>query len=149
MHYGVCETWTLTCCRDLAKVTNWFRNLRQTSRKRKQKWSDDDEAESARDTTPSPSSSSQHDAHETDGEDVHMYEYEDARTDDEDDEEVVTPPPDHSSLPPRAVLAITAPRWPIGPTPTAKPLAFGDENEHGVRVEDALLLLSFHNTIVA
>ncbi|KAI0032765.1 hypothetical protein K488DRAFT_85587 [Vararia minispora EC-137] len=117
-----------------------------TSRKRKQKWSDDDE--SVHETS---SSSSQHDGHETDGEDVPMDEDEDARTDDEYDEEAVTPPLGHSPSPSLAVLtaAAAAPRWPIHQATGVKLPVYGDGSKHGVRVEDALLLLSFHNTIVA
>ncbi|KAI9454838.1 homeobox-domain-containing protein [Russula earlei] len=114
---------------DVAKVTNWFRNLRQTTRKRAQKPSDEGDAESiqlgsgfaSRAVTPSVASSYSVSLHEadhvpdpdhdidTDTEDLGPMKTttrkhirvapSDAGTDDEEYQEAVTPSPEPSPLP--------------------------------------------------
>jgi hypothetical protein len=143
-----CVLILIVLFRDLAKVTNWFRNLRQTSRRHnKPKWGGDDDdsiRSESREATPSPSSSSLHeDEHENDmviDDDEDML-----HTDDEDEaSEAVTPPPAHS--PSRlTTLGPSHSRWPLSSQPLAKPIPY-DETEQGVRFEDAMLLLSFHNS---
>lgn len=144
---------------DLAKVTNWFRNLRQTSRKRKPKWSDDENendwahsASVSRAETPSPSSSLLGQDYDRYGDDMQVDEDEDydMHTDDEDDEapEAVTPSSGHSPAPPRSVL-VAAPRWSIKKSSSSPYSREEAESDHGVRFEDALLLLGFHQHVAA
>jgi hypothetical protein len=183
--------WSLTYLffdRDLAKVTNWFRNLRQTTRKRAQKPSDEGDTESiqlesgsiSRAVTPSAASSysfSGHDADhvpdpeldiDTDTEDtgvitvnssgrkhIHVAPS-DAGTDDEEYQEALTPSPEPSPLPhpPTRLLPTSRPhQMDVRGGINISPIEY-DRLEKipgrlsGVRVEDALLLLSFHHHIV-
>jgi hypothetical protein len=174
--------------RDLAKVTNWFRNLRQTTRKRAQKPSEEGDTESlqlgsgfiSRAVTPSATSSysvSVHDADhvpdpeddiDTDTEDGgvsninnsgHKYGRvapSDAGTDDEEYQEALTPSPEPSLLPhPTTTLLPTSRphQMDVRSGINISPIDY-DRLEKipgrlsGVRVEDALLLLSFHHHIV-
>lgn len=174
--------------RDLAKVTNWFRNLRQTTRKRAQKPSEEGDTESiqlesgfiSRAVTPSATSSysvSVHDADhvpdpehdiDTDTEDGGMSTMNnlgrkysrvapsDAGTDDEEYQEALTPSPEPSPLPhpPTTLLSTSRPhQMDVRGGINISPIDY-DRLEKipgrlsGVRVEDALLLLSFHHHIV-
>ena len=142
----------------MRKITNWFRNLRQTSRRRAKKIADEDEDDTtsvpnapsfagSRTGSPSFRSSSSSSANE----DYVMDIEDDARGapsdagSEEDYQEAVTPPLD-SSPSPRA----------FSPTPTVPsvpnmginfdPSAYVDLAKKaypGVKIEDALLLLSF------
>jgi len=166
---------------DLAKVTNWFRNLRQTTRKRAQKPSEEGDTESiqlesgsiSRAVTPSAASSysfSGHDADhvpdpeldiDTDTEDAGMITVNssgrkhmpsDAGTDDEEYQEALTPSPEPSPL--QTLLPTSRPhQMDVRGGINISPIEY-DRLEKipgrlsGVRVEDALLLLSFHHHIV-
>jgi len=170
--------------RDLAKVTNWFRNLRQTTRKRAQKPSEEGDTEStqlgsgsiSRAVSPSAASSysvSVHDADhvpdpehdiDTDTEDAGVITVNssrrkhirvapsDAGTDDEEYQEALTPSPEPS--PPTTLLPTSRPhQMDVRGGINISPIEY-DRLEKipgrlsGVRVEDALLLLSFHHHIV-
>jgi hypothetical protein len=170
--------------RDLAKVTNWFRNLRQTTRKRAQKPSEEGDTESiqfgsgslSRAVSPSAASSysvSGHDADhvpdpehdiDTDTEDAGMITVNssgrkhirvapwDAGTDDEEYQEALTPSPEPSPL--TTLLPTSRPhQMDVRGGINISPIEY-DRLEKipgrlsGVRVEDALLLLSFHHHIV-
>jgi hypothetical protein len=173
---------------DLAKVTNWFRNLRQTTRKRAQKPSEEGDTESlqlgsgfiSRAVTPSATSSysvSMHDADhvldeehdiDTDTEDGGVSNINnsgrkygrvapsDVGTDDEEYQEALTPSPEPSPLPhPTTTLLPTSRphQMDVRSGINISPIDY-DRLEKipgrlsGVRVEDALLLLSFHHHIV-
>ena len=140
--------------RDIGKVTNWFRNLRQTARKRAKKTGsseEDDDSSSFRDhdmtsgpfsrpVTPSQHSSSS--ANE-DGMDLDDCDLEHRHSDiisDEDYPEAVTP--SSEPLPPRLATLKTD----ISSYPGLDKLSM--TQYHGVKVEDALLLLSFHQHVV-
>jgi hypothetical protein len=181
---------SLTCPlfdRDLAKVTNWFRNLRQTTRKRAQKPSEEGDTESiqlesgfmSRAVTPSAASSYSVSAHDpdhvldpeddidTDTEDTGVITINnsrrkyirmapsDAGSDDEEYQEALTPSPEPSPLPhPSTTLLSTRPhQMDVRGGINISPIDY-DRLEKipgrlsGVRVEDALLLLSFHHHIV-
>jgi hypothetical protein len=183
-----CPLTNLHFDRDLAKVTNWFRNLRQTTRKRAQKPSEEGDTESiqlesgsiSRAVTPSATSSysfSGHDADhvpdpehdiDTDTEDTGMITVNssgrkhlrvapsDAGTDDEEYQEALTPSPEPSPLPhpPTTLLRTSRPhQMDVRGGINISPIEY-DRLEKipgrlsGVRVEDALLLLSFHHHIV-
>jgi hypothetical protein len=178
----------LTCPlfdRDLAKVTNWFRNLRQTTRKRAQKPSEEGDTESiqlesgfiSRAVTPSAASSYSVSVHDpdhmldpeqdidTDTEDAGMKNSgrkyirmapSDAGTDDEEYQEALTPSPEPSPRPhpPTTLLPASRPhQMDVRGGINISPIDY-DRLEKipgrlsGVRVEDALLLLSFHHHIV-
>jgi len=120
---------------DLAKVTNWFRNLRQTTRKRAQKPSEEGDAESisgfiSRAVTPSAASSYSVGIHEVDHVPEHDIDTDtedagtmnnstrkhirvapsDAGTDDEEYQEAVTPSPEPSPLPHRSTTLLPTTR---------------------------------------
>lgn len=145
--------------RDVGKVTNWFRNLRQTVRKRAKKSDsgddDDDDDDSyhpggystfaSRSGTPSiESSSSSMDIDD----DIH-HTHSDIGSEDEF-QEAVTPSPESSLLPPPSVTNLR-----LSPSENFQHLlshakidkALVDQYA-GIEVEDALLLLSFHQHIV-
>jgi hypothetical protein len=135
--------------RNVGKVTNWFRNLRQTSRKRTKKKSartgdgDDDDDDNfvmlnsgSRAGTPflhsSSSSSAADDPMDLDGEDY------DAGSE-EEYQEAVTPPPELFHSPRRFSPARVSPA-------DLDPASYShlDKSAYpGVRIEDAILLLSF------
>ncbi|KAF7972174.1 hypothetical protein HWV62_18748 [Athelia sp. TMB] len=142
---------------DVGKVTNWFRNLRQTARKRAQKTGPDaygghyDYSSLSRTGTPSlHSHSSASSANElNDGMDVDEdYDaHSDAGSEDEH-EEAVTPSPDASPAPGllkqhinMGMIPDTLPYAQLGKLPPASKCG-------GVKIEDALLLLSFHKHVV-
>ncbi|KAM6498623.1 homeodomain transcription factor [Amanita muscaria] len=131
---------------DLGRVTNWFRNLRQTARKRAKKTGsseDDDEFASLREHSGSfsrPATPSQHSTSSAndDGmelDDDHYLHHSDVGSD-EEYQEAITPSPeplthsksDLSSYPGLDKLSLT--------------------QYHGVKIEDALLLLSFHQHVM-
>lgn len=144
---------------DVGKVTNWFRNLRQTARKRANRSGghldedgdhDDELLPESRAGSPSLRSSSS----STDHMDVDDNSPSDAGSE-EDFQEAVTPSPDGSPAPAppklsgqghhrpsrtRDVMDMVVDYSPIPKMP----------NSHctGVKVEDALLLLSFHKHVV-
>ncbi|KAG6851353.1 hypothetical protein H0H93_005751 [Arthromyces matolae] len=156
---------------DVGKVTNWFRNLRQTSRKRDKQSSsadgdDDDFFNSAIHSTSvsrsgspafqSSSSSSSMDL-ENDG-DYEMHEASDIGSEDEF-QEAVTPPPepvvDISAAASSSTPASSSSRITINELTLAIDSASYAELEKvsatqysGIKIEDALLLLSFHQHIV-
>lgn len=151
---------------DVGKVTNWFRNLRQTARKRaKRSDSDDDDdgrdpfsAAASRAGTPSPSSSSSSVNNEHMDMEVDEYDMHPGHSDpgsEEDYQEAVTPPPERTSEPP--VSSAPHPRYTSSRIDSLDHLRYRSEvdklstHQHqfsGVRMEDALLLLSFHQHIV-
>jgi len=146
---------------NVGKVTNWFRNLRQTARKRAKKCGsgdDDDEdddfhatgtysAFGSRSGTPSVESSSS--SMEMDADDDVHHPHSDIGSEDEY-QEAVTPPSERSPLPP---LSVT--RNGLSPSENFRHLLCNAEIDKawveqysGIKVEDALLLLSFHRHIV-
>ncbi|PPQ71651.1 hypothetical protein CVT24_007842 [Panaeolus cyanescens] len=151
---------------EVGKVTNWFRNLRQTARKRAKKsgsGDDDDDAFTAGDIysasvsrsgTPSlgSSSSSIMDNDEPMDLDYDQSNHSDMGSDDED-QEAVTPSPEPSPSPqspppepvPRAYPQVEPPKHVTRPLSDLEQAAKQYAN---IRVEDALLLLSFHQTII-
>ncbi|ETW86848.1 hypothetical protein HETIRDRAFT_58809 [Heterobasidion irregulare TC 32-1] len=175
---------------DLTKVTNWFRNLRQTARKRTRKTGDDgdtdsvqlDSASVSRAVTPSFTSSSSSAGHEHDhGMETEMDENDRISVPMEDDayerldhthvhsdigsddeyQEAVTPPlgssPSPSPKPSFVPAPFIAPPVPhhvaVGAGMDIDPVKYAELQKipgriSGVKVEDALLLLSFHHHIV-
>ncbi|KAF8640904.1 hypothetical protein AX17_000552 [Amanita inopinata Kibby_2008] len=148
---------------DLGRVTNWFRNLRQTSRKRAKKTGsseDDDDYHSlgghdkasgpfSRSVTPSQHSSSPIDDNMELDETYYEVRQSDVGSDDEY-QEAVTPSPE-----PLLSTATEPARVSIGAQSSASDLSSCTDLEKtptaefpGVRVEDALLLLSFHQHVV-
>ncbi|TFY82852.1 hypothetical protein EWM64_g1154 [Hericium alpestre] len=165
---------------DVAKVTNWFRNLRQTARKRAKKPGDDGDTDSvqlnsasvSRGATPSFGSSSSG-AMEDNDMDTEVDDADAERMDEEEDEsprravhsdagsddeyeEAVTPSPEPSpsppppSLSPATFTAVPRAHRPRMGVDLAEPVAYPKAHEpiSGVKVEDALLLLGFHQHIV-
>ena len=147
--------------RDLGKVTNWFRNLRQTSRRRAKKVGDDDDdygytyphratsADPSRSTTPS-SEDQDYD------EDSHMAgPHSDAGSDDEY-QEAVTPSPPPSPIPPKAKVEtrVDPPRHPLHLTSLSALVDYAEGEKaamqfsSGIKFEDALLLVSFSQQFV-
>ncbi|KAF9567851.1 homeobox-domain-containing protein [Agrocybe pediades] len=150
---------------DVGKVTNWFRNLRQTARKRaKKSGSGDDEddgdsflgrdpysASASRYGTPSFASSSS--SMNEDGMDLSDYDMPHAHSDNgsEDDyQEAVTPSPDQSPSPPPPTTSVTKPveqarnsYRPIENLNPAYPTKVATSFK-GINLDDAYLLLSFH-----
>ena len=149
-------------------MTNWFRNLRQMARKRaKKSGSGDDEdddsflgrdpysASVSRFGTPSfgsSSSSMNDDSIDADDYDVHLA-HSDNGSEDEY-QEAVTPSPGTSPSPPpkTSVDSSRTSDYSRYERPTSPyPVQFDKVSEKqfsGVKVEDALLLLSFHHHIV-
>lgn len=160
--------------RDVGKVTNWFRNLRQTARKRAQKTNNEDGEESmdydesapvSRDSTPlfpsaySSSSLSVDDdvEHmELDGGRyygrMHHQPHSDGGSED-DYEEAVTPPPAPRPTGRRRMdvgfLTGSSDDLPVSQS-SSKPFMNGPStpSTESPRVEDALLLLSFSRRVV-
>ncbi|KAF8899208.1 hypothetical protein BD779DRAFT_1666920 [Infundibulicybe gibba] len=152
---------------DVGKVTNWFRNLRQTARKRAKRGSsaDDDDDDGyhghntystsvSRSGTPSFLSSSSND------ESMEMdFEYDDdlhglhSDLGSEDDyQEAVTPSPELSPSPPSVPAShMTLTSLSVA---TFDHASYGQPEKvtatrfAGIKIEDALLLLSFHQHIV-
>ena len=146
---------------DVGKVTNWFRNLRQTARKRgngsgshldEDGDHDDEILAGSRAGSPSLRSYSS----STDHMDVEDNSPSDAGSE-EDLQEAVTPSPDGSPAPAQPKLSGQGHHPPnrsrdmmdmvvdYSPIPTKMP----DLHCSGVKVEDALLLLSFHKHVVS
>ena len=144
-------------------MTNWFRNLRQTVRKRAKKSDsgddDDDEDDNvhpegysnfaSRSGTPSAVSSSS--SMEMDVDDDAHHPQSDMGSEDEF-QEAVTPSPECSLLPPPSVTNL---RSGLSPSENFHHLLCHAEIDKawveqysGIKVEDALLLLSFHRHIV-
>ncbi|TFK56800.1 hypothetical protein OE88DRAFT_1689991 [Heliocybe sulcata] len=141
---------------DLPKVTNWFRNLRQTARRRGMRVEDfldeydGGSAEVSRAGTPSPSADSSAVSLPDDGMDVEDADsslitqstsrsHSDA-SDDDYQEEIVTPSP--SPPPPASIEVKVQSQSPI--SEWAEKACLERCAMHGVKMEDALLLLSFH-----
>lgn len=151
--------------RDVGKVTNWFRNLRQTARKRVKRpgSGDDDDYDSVHNTystsvsragTPSLRSSSSASSMELDGYDYDMQGiHSDIGSEDECQEPVTPPPEPTRALPPTSasssritISQLTLSNEPVSYAEPAKnPTA---QYSPGIKIEDALLLLSFHHHIV-
>jgi len=144
----------VTLPRDVGKVTNWFRNLRQTARKRAKKTGsseEDDDFSSFREhdmisgpfsrpVTPSQHSSSSANEEFMELDDCdHEHRHSDVISD-EEYPEAVTP----SSEPPPPSLATI--KTDLSPYPGLDKLSM--TQYHGVKIEDALLLLSFHQHAV-
>lgn len=170
--------------RDLGKVTNWFRNLRQTARKRAKRSGgdyDDDMDEDndsmysravSRSGTPSlrssPSSSTNGAADysmdlDRDDVDYHMHDRHSDMASEDEYQEALTPSPDQSrspSPPPsrRPSNPVTNTNntnmdieWAAVPTPSYDSIGLSKANAarfSGIKIEDALLLLSFHQHIM-
>ncbi|KAF8167423.1 hypothetical protein B0H34DRAFT_681811 [Crassisporium funariophilum] len=154
---------------DVGKVTNWFRNLRQTARKRAKKGGsgedDDDDSFHGRDPysafasrsgTPSlgsSSSSMNDDSMDMDADDYDMHHAHSDIGSEDEYQEAVTPSPEPSPSPPPS--SIINPRNGFSQLETFNHLAYHAEVDKvsakqfsGIRIEDALLLLSFHQHIV-
>ncbi len=154
-------------CRDVGKVTNWFRNLRQTARRRAKKTGsgedDDDDSFQARDPysasssvsrsgTPSPGSPEDEDSMDFDD---HRHTFSVDNSEDEY-QEAVTPPPDLSpSPPPQAISSRRTSADSRLETLLARHVPYAVDIDKasveqfpGIKMEDALLLLSFHHHIV-
>jgi len=159
---------------DVGKVTNWFRNLRQTTRKRAKKsgsGDDDDYLHSSNSTnasrsgTPSLGSSSSSPSVRDETTDSHVidddYDMQPVASDigsDDDFQEVLTPSPGNSPSPPPVATPDRIASIPSVRNMPNNPVldqAYYTELEKisatrysGIKVEDALLLLSFHQHIV-
>lgn len=160
--------------RDVGKVTNWFRNLRQTARKRdKRSSSADDEdddsfnsvvpsASASRSGSPSFQSYSSSSSMELDNDDDMNGVHSDIGSEDEYQEAVTPPPEPVSDLTAAAAAAASTPsppssssRMAISELTLAIDSASYAELEKatatqysGIKIEDALLLLSFHQHIM-
>lgn len=153
---------------DVGKVTNWFRNLRQTARKRdKRSGSADEEdddifhgqpysASASRSGTPSFRSYSSS-SMELDGDDYDMQEIHSDMGSEDEFQEAVTPPPEPASALPAASTATPASSSHITIselTVSIDPASYAELEKvsairySGIKIEDALLLLSFHQHIV-
>jgi Homeodomain len=157
--------------RDLGKVTNWFRNLRQTARKRAKKGADDDDDDDSnvhssppsRSGTPSFRSSSSSPTNDQDDQmdldDAHSAPtghnhggLSDMGSDDEY-QEAVTPSPEPSPPPPAHPPIPSA--VPIRLHPVVNPVSYPELDKasaarfSGIKLDDALLLLSFHHQHIA
>lgn len=148
--------------RDLGKVTNWFRNLRQTTRRRAKKAGSGDEDEDddqdvyfSRSGSPSSSAGTHEDSVMYDEKvPLHSGSVSDAGSDDEY-EEAVTPSSLSSRSPPPPLLSRsqTSQVNLNNLTLAALESATLAEIDHvsfksGIKVEDALLLLTFHHQVV-
>ncbi len=155
--------------RDLGKVTNWFRNLRQTSRRRAKKNEDGDDdygysyphrtesANVSRSTTPSTDFDDDERMDQDYDEDSHMAgPHSDVGSDDEY-QEAVTPSPPPSPLPPKTKVdeRSEAPRHRLDLTSlSALALDYAEGEKaamkfsSGIKFEDALLLVSFSQQYV-
>ncbi|KAF8203993.1 homeodomain transcription factor [Pholiota molesta] len=151
---------------DVGKVTNWFRNLRQMARKRaKKSGSGDDEdddsflgrdpysASVSRFGTPSfgSSSSSMND----DSMDMDADDYDVDNGSEDEYQEAVTPSPETSPSPPPTTAVDSPPNNLYNGRLDRLDLQYAvqldkisEKQFSGIRVEDALLLLSFHHHIV-
>ncbi|KAF8807943.1 homeobox-domain-containing protein [Phlegmacium glaucopus] len=150
---------------DVGKVTNWFRNLRQTARKRAKRsgsGDDDDDDDSfhsrgtysafaSRSGTPSLESSSS--SMEMDTNDVHHVHHPHSDIGSEDEFQEAVTPSEHSPSPPPP--SVTNSRSGLSPSENFHHLLCHAEIDQawveqysGIKVEDALLLLSFHRHIV-
>ncbi|KAF8921803.1 hypothetical protein CPB85DRAFT_1264558 [Mucidula mucida] len=154
---------------DLGKVTNWFRNLRQTSRRRAKKNEDGDDdygysyphrtesANVSRSTTPSTDFDDDERMDQDYDEDSHMAgPHSDVGSDDEY-QEAVTPSPPPSPLPPKTKVdeRSEAPRHRLDLTSlSALALDYAEGEKaamkfsSGIKFEDALLLVSFSQQYV-
>ncbi|KAE9409200.1 hypothetical protein BT96DRAFT_953601 [Gymnopus androsaceus JB14] len=147
---------------DLGKVTNWFRNLRQTTRRRAKKAGsgdededDDQDAYFSRSGSPSSSAGTHEDSVMYDEKvPLHSGSVSDAGSDDEY-EEAVTPSSLSSRSPPPPLLSRsqTSQVNLNNLTLAALESATLAEIDHvsfksGIKVEDALLLLTFHHQVV-
>ncbi|KAF8963856.1 hypothetical protein BDZ97DRAFT_1661033 [Flammula alnicola] len=154
---------------DVGKVTNWFRNLRQTARKRaKKSGSGDDEdddsflgrdpysASASRFGTPSfgsSSSSMNDDSMDMDADDYDMHHAHSDNGSEDEFQEAVTPSPEPSPSPPLA--SVIHPRNDYSSRLETLNLPYPIQVDkvsakqfNGIKIEDALLLLSFHHHIV-
>lgn len=153
---------------DVGRITNWFRNLRQTARRRRKRTrSADDEdddgsrrvtdsASASRSGTPSFRSSSSLSSMDLDGDDDYMHEtHSDVGSEDEY-QEAVTPPPEQvhtppvTSVPPSSSssrISISQLTLSMDPASYAELEKVSATHYSGVKIEDALLLLSFHHHV--
>lgn len=157
--------------RDIGKVTNWFRNLRQTTRRRAQKAGsgDDDDYEDpeadyhdrdqyyaahSRSNSPSSSTWTNDDSMMYDERiPLHSRSVSDIGSDDEY-EEAVTPNSESSHSPPPPLSRSPTSQMNLSNLTLAAlesaTLAEMDKfsSKSGIKVEDALLLLTFHHQVV-
>ncbi|KAF9469700.1 hypothetical protein BDZ94DRAFT_1243057 [Collybia nuda] len=151
---------------DLGKVTNWFRNLRQTARKRiKRSGSGDDDdddnlsvpnthsASVSRSGTPSFNSSASSSSMDLDVDDYDMHGVHSDIGSEDEYEEAVTPPPEPTPVPPSSStsssrIAVSHLTLAIDPASYAELEKVSATQYSGIKIEDALLLLSFHHHIV-
>jgi hypothetical protein len=151
--------------RDVGKVTNWFRNLRQTARKRVKRpgSADDDDYDSMHNTystsvsragTPSLRSSSSSSSMDLDGYDYDMRGIHSDMGSEDEYQEPVTPPPGLTPAPPStsgSSSRITISQLTLSNAPASYPemeKISTTQYSPGIKIEDALLLLSFHHHIV-
>ncbi|RDB28863.1 Homeobox protein 10 [Hypsizygus marmoreus] len=152
---------------DIGKVTNWFRNLRQTARKRvKPSGSGDDydydisthnsySTLASRSGSPSFGSSSSSSSMDLDEDDYDMHGiHSDIGSEDEYQEAVTPPPEPELSLPSTSTpasssrISINQLTLAIDPASYAELEKVSATQYSGIKIEDALLLLSFHHHIV-
>ncbi|KAG6878306.1 hypothetical protein C0993_008903 [Termitomyces sp. T159_Od127] len=154
---------------DVGKVTNWFRNLRQTARKRdKRSSSADDEdddsfnsvvpsASASRSGSPSFQSYSSSSSMELDNDDDMNGIHSDIGSEDEYQEAVTPPPEPVSDLTAAATstpsssssrMAISELTFAIDSASYAELEKATATRFSGIKIEDALLLLSFHQHIM-
>ncbi|KAF7784183.1 transcriptional regulator family: Homeodomain [Agaricus bisporus var. burnettii] len=156
---------------DVSKVTNWFRNLRQTARKKAKKTGSDDEynhssisATVSRSGSPSLGSSSSSSSVHDETTDSHAidddYDMQPVTSDigsDDDYQEALTPSPNNSPSPGQGTgPTTTLPTMASMQSHTIIPdSAYYAELEKvsatqysGIKIEDALLLLSFHHHVM-
>ncbi|PPQ77037.1 hypothetical protein CVT25_014854 [Psilocybe cyanescens] len=145
---------------DVGKVTNWFRNLRQTARKRSKKsGSGDDEdddsylggdmysASASRFGTPSfGSSSSSINDYSMDMDDFYMHHAHSDGSEEDDYQEAVTPSPEHSPSPPRSSINRQDKRS-LETLSMPYSVGSGKVSPTGINYDDAMLLISFQRGI--
>ncbi|KAH9486332.1 Homeobox protein 10 [Psilocybe cubensis] len=148
---------------DVGKVTNWFRNLRQTARKRAKKsgsGDDDDDdsylggdmysASASRFGTPSfgSSSSSSVNDYSVDMDDFYMHNAHSDGSEEDDYQEAVTPSPEHSPSPPRSSINPQEKEYKSLDTLSMPyPVGTGKVSPTGINYDDAMLLISFQRGI--
>ncbi|KAG5645355.1 hypothetical protein DXG03_006417 [Asterophora parasitica] len=154
---------------DVGKVTNWFRNLRQTARKRDKRSGsadyDDDygfhnqpySASASRSGSPSFRSYSSSSSMELDGDDYDMHEIHSDIGSEDEFQEAVTPPPESAPPLPTSTPVSSSSRMAISElTSTITPEPYAELEKVSVtqtqypaiKLEDALLLMNFYQHIV-
>lgn len=147
--------------RDVTKVTNWFRNIRQTSRRRESQrpsvgGSDsggeeyDNFASASRSPSPAYISAPSDDGMDVYDEEIIPRVGGSDGVSDEEYQEALTPSPESSPKSTRRQFESHAEALfiAINSVERAQTSEVAAVSKHGVHVEDAMLLLSFHRNIV-